>query len=147
MKFEARSLIRNDFSYHLAIPTRWDDNDMLGHLNNVLYYRFFEAVLVKFIIEEIKLDWRDGILSVQAVESFCKFHQPLSFPDLIDAGLRVGKIGNSSIVFEMALFGPNSETAAANGYMVEVLVDSKTRKSRPISSEQRALLKAFILSS
>jgi acyl-CoA thioester hydrolase len=147
MNNEVRSLTRNDFTYHLAIPTRWDDNDMLGHLNNVLYYRFFEAVLVKFIIEEIKLDWRDGILSVQAVESYCKFHQPLSFPDLIDAGLRVAKVGNSSIVFEMALFGPNSETAAANGHMVEVLVDSKTGKSRPMNSEQRFLLEAFISTS
>ena len=119
---------------------------MLGHLNNVLYYRFFEAVLVKFVIEEINLDWREGILSVQAVESFCKFHQPLTFPDVVEAGLRVAKIGNSSIVFEMALFGPNSQTAAANGYMVEVLVDSKTGKSRPMNRNQRALLEAFILS-
>ena len=145
MNSEICSLTRNDFTYHLEIPTRWDDNDMLGHLNNVLYYRFFEAVLVKFVIEEINLDWREGILSVQAVESFCKFHQPLSFPDVIDAWLRVEKIGNSSIVFEMALFGPNSETAAANGYMVEVLVDNKTGKSRVMSKGQRALLKAFTL--
>jgi acyl-CoA thioester hydrolase len=144
MNNEVRSLTRNDFTYHLAIPTRWDDNDMLGHLNNVLYYRFFEAVLVKFIIEEIKLDWRDGILSVQAVESYCKFHQPLSFPDLIDAGLRVAKVGNSSIVFEMALFGPNSETAAANGHMVEVIVDNKTGKPRPLNSYQRYALEAFM---
>jgi acyl-CoA thioester hydrolase len=139
-------LTRNDFTYHLAIPTRWDDNDMLGHLNNVLYYRFFEAVLVKFVIEEINLDWRDGVLSVQAVESFCQFHQPLSFPDVIDAGLRVAKIGNSSIVFEIALFGPDSETAAANGHMVEVLVDSKTGKSRLMNSDQRFLLEAFMQS-
>ena len=137
-------LTRNDFTYHLAIPTRWDDNDMLGHLNNVLYYRFFEAVLVKFVIEAINLDWRDGILSVQAVESFCQFHQPLSFPDVIDAGLRVAKLGNSSIVFEIALFGPDSETAAANGHMVEVLVDSKTGKSRLMNSDQRLLLEAFM---
>jgi acyl-CoA thioester hydrolase len=144
MNSEVHSLTRNDFTYHLAIPTRWDDNDMLGHLNNVLYYRFFEAVLVKFVIEEINLDWRDGILSVQAVESFCQFHQPLSFPDVIDAGLRVAKLGNSSIVFEMALFGPNREAAAASGHMVEVLVDSKTGKSRPINSDQRTLLEAFM---
>ena len=147
MNSEVCSLTRNNYTYHLAIPTRWDDNDMLGHLNNVLYYRFFEAVLVKFVIEEINLDWRDGILSVQAVESFCQFHTPLSFPDVIDAGLRVAKIGNSSIVFEMAVFGPNIEIAAANGYMVEVLVDSKTGKSRPFNSDQRALLKAFIKTS
>ena len=146
MNIEICSLTRNDFTYHLEIPTRWDDNDMLGHLNNVLYYRFFEAVLVKFVIEEINLDWREGILSVQAVESFCKFHQSLTFPDMVEAGLRVAKIGNSSIVFEMALFGPNSQTAAANGYMVEVLVDSKTGKSRPMNRNQRALLEAFILS-
>jgi acyl-CoA thioester hydrolase len=144
MNSKVRSLSRNDFTYRLAIPTRWDDNDMLGHLNNVLYYRFFEAVLVKFVIEEINLDWRDGILSVQAVESFCQFHHPLSFPEVIDAGLRVAKIGNSSIVFEMALFGPNSQTAAANGHMVEVLVDRNTGKSRPISKDQRVLLEAFM---
>ena len=98
-------------------------------------------MLVKFVIEEINLDWRDGILSVQAVESFCQFHHPLSFPEVIDAGLRVAKIGNSSIVFEMALFGPNSQTAAANGHMVEVLVDRNTGKSRPISKDQRVCLK------
>ena len=144
MNSEICLLTRSDFAYYLSIPTRWDDNDMLGHLNNVLYYRFFEAVLVKFVIEEINLDWRDGILSVQAVESFCQFHHPLSFPDVIDAGLRVAKIGNSSIVFEMALFGPNSKTAAANGHMVEVIVDNKTGKPRPLNSYQRYALEAFM---
>ncbi|NQW01417.1 MAG: acyl-CoA thioesterase [Rhodospirillales bacterium] len=143
MSSMVRAETRSDFTYNLDIPTRWGDNDMLGHLNNVVYYRFFEAVVVKFMTDEFKLNWRSDTENAQAVESLCRFHRPLSFPDLITAGLRVGRIGTSSITFELALFGPGQETAAATGHVVEVLVNVESAKSTPIDQTRRALLAKF----
>lgn len=134
---------RQSYSYQLEIPTRWGDNDMLGHLNNVVYYRLFEAIVVKFMTEEFDLDWTSGGENAQAVESLCRFHRPLSFPDVITAGLRVGRIGNSSVTFEVALFAPDDEEASATGHVVEVLVDVNTGKSKAIDASRRAVLERF----
>lgn len=134
---------RSDYLYQLEIPTRWGDNDMLGHLNNVVYYRLFEAIVVKFMTEEFNLDWTSGTENAQAVESLCRFHKPLSFPGVIAAGLRVGRIGNSSVTFELALFAPNDDTASATGHVVEVLVDTKTGKSTAIDDDRRTVLSEF----
>jgi len=136
---------RADFLYHLDIPTRWGDNDMLGHLNNVVYYRFFEAIVVKFMTEEFRLDWLSGTENAQAVESLCRFHKALSFPDVITAGLRVGRIGTSSMTFELALFAPGEDEASATGHVVEVLVNVATGKSTAIDTARRALLMPFCL--
>lgn len=127
----------------MEIPTRWGDNDMLGHLNNVVYYRFFEAIVVKFMTEEFKLTWHDGKQNAQAVESLCRFHKALSFPDVITAGLRVARIGTSSVTFELALFAPNEQEASATGHVVEVLVDVDTAKSTPIDADRRAILGTY----
>ncbi len=134
---------RRSYPYHLNIPTRWGDNDMLGHLNNVVYYRFFEAIVVKFMTEEFNLDWTGHHENAQAVESLCRFHRPLSFPDIITAGLRVGKIGSSSITFELALFAPGVDTPSATGHVIEVLVDVASGKSTPIDKERRAVLEQY----
>lgn len=136
---------RQDYPYHMKIATRWGDNDMLGHLNNVVYYRFFEAIVVKFMTEEFGLEWNDGRQNAQAVESLCRFHKALSFPDEITAGLRVGRIGTTSITFELALFAPSEEQAAATGHVVEVLVDVTTGKSTPIDEARRAILGKYEL--
>ena len=104
---------RDDFPYLISVPTRWGDNDMLGHVNNVVYYRYFEAVVVRFQMEETGVDWLKDKISPQAVETLCRFHRPLSFPETVDAGLRVGRIGNSSVTFNIALFGEKEKTPAS----------------------------------
>ena len=147
MTTKMRELTRDDFTYHHSIQTRWSDNDMLGHLNNVVYYRLFETIVVKFLTEEIKLDWKSKTESGQAVESLCRFHKALSYPDLIDAGLRVAKTGNSSVVFELALFGPEDDMASATGHVVEVFVDTGTGKSTPMGDLRREIFKKFMLPS
>ena len=134
---------RENFPYRMTIPTRWSDNDALGHVNNVMYYRFFEALIVRFQMQEVGVDWMKDRISPQAVESLCRFHRPLSFPETVEAGLRVDKIGNSSVTFAIALFSEKSETPAATGHFVHVFVDSETLKSQPIPAAVRAVYEKF----
>ncbi len=136
---------RSDYPYQMNVPTRWGDNDMLGHLNNVVYYRLYEAIVVKFMTDEFALSWQEGTQNAQAVESLCRFHKALSFPDEITVGLRVAKIGNSSMTFEVALFAPGDNLASATGHVVEVLVDTVSGKSTPMNGAQREALKKFFL--
>ena len=82
--FDPTRQTRKDFPYLIQIPTRWSDNDMLGHVNNVLYYRYFEAIVVRFLMEEAGIDWINDAVSPQAVETLCRFHRPLSFPETFD---------------------------------------------------------------
>jgi acyl-CoA thioester hydrolase len=134
---------RDDFPYRIEIPTRWGDNDMLRHINNVAYYRYFEAVVVRFQMQEAGVDWLNDPVSPQAVESLCRFHRPLSFPETVEAGLRVERIGNSSVTFEIALFGEGDATPAATGHFVHVFVDGATLKSHPIPDAIRKVLEKF----
>jgi len=128
-----------DYPYHMSIPTRWGDNDMLGHLNNVIYYRFFEAVVVRFMMEVVGVDWTNDPLNPQAVETLCRFHRSLSFPDVVDACLRVEKVGRSSVTFDIALFGPGHEEPAATGHFVDVFVDNETDRSASIPDDKRQI--------
>ena len=134
---------RENFPYRIQIPTRWGDNDMLRHVNNVAYYRFFEAVVVRFQMQEAEVDWLTDPVSPQAVESLCRFHRPLSFPETIEAGLRVERIGNSSVTFELALFGESGASPAATGHFVHVFVDVNTLKSHPIPETKRKVFEKF----
>jgi acyl-CoA thioester hydrolase len=134
---------RKDFPFLIQIPTRWSDNDMLGHVNNVVYYRYFEAVVVRFQMQEAGVDWINDAVSPQSVETMCRFHRPLSFPETVDAGLRVERIGNSSVTFAIALFGEKQETPAATGYFVHVFVNSKSLKSEPIPASMRDVFEKF----
>lgn len=134
---------RDDFPYRISVPTRWGDNDMLGHVNNVLYYRFFEAVVVRFVMEEAGVDWLKDEISPQAVETLCRFHRPLSFPETVEAGLRVAKIGNSSVTFDIGLFGEQDDTPSATGHFVHVFVNAETLKSQPIPEKKRKVLEKF----
>ncbi len=133
----------SDFPYRITVPTRWGDNDMLGHVNNVVYYRYFEAIVVRFQMEEVGVDWLKDKISPQAVETLCRFHRPLSFPETIEVGLRVERIGNSSVTFEIALFGEDGDTPAASGHFVHVFVDAETLKPQPIADDQRKIFEKF----
>ena len=104
---------RTDYRHFLAIPTRWMDNDIYGHVNNVVYYSYFDTVVNEYLIREGGLDIATGATIGLAVETFCQFHQPLTFPEVIDAGLRVGKLGSSSVRYEIGLFRMGQAEPAA----------------------------------
>jgi acyl-CoA thioester hydrolase len=123
---------RGDFPHHLAIPTRWKDNDVYGHVNNVEYYSYFDTVINTWLIREGGLDIHDGDVIGVCAESHCEFHGALAFPETVDAALRVGKLGRSSVRYEIGLFPQDGEEPAATGWFVHVFVDRATR--RPVEA-------------
>jgi acyl-CoA thioester hydrolase len=126
---------------HLAIvSTRWMDNDIYGHINNALYYAFFDTAINQYLIAEGGLDIGSGEVIAFAVESQCQYLQPVAFPDVIEIGLRVGKLGNSSVRYELAVFKQGVTLAAAAGYFVHVFVDRKTQRPVTIPEKIREAL-------
>jgi acyl-CoA thioester hydrolase len=119
---------RDEYPHHLAIPTRWKDNDVYGHVNNVDYYSYFDTVINTWLIREGRLDIHAGDVIGVCAESHCEFHGPLAFPETVDAGLRVGKLGRSSVRYEIGLFPEEGEEAAATGWFVHVFVDRDSRR-------------------
>lgn len=131
---------RTNYPYFLAIPTRWRDNDLYQHVNNVVYYAFFDTVIGHYLMTVGQLDYRADSVVGFAVETQCQFLQPLAFPDVVDAGLRVGKIGNKSARYEIGLFKQGDDAPAAVGYFVHVFVHRETNQSTPIPDKIRRAL-------
>jgi acyl-CoA thioester hydrolase len=123
---------RHAYAAFLTIPTRWIDNDIYGHVNNVAYYAYFDTVVNEHLIRAGGLDIRNGASIGIVVETACRFHKPLSFPETIDAGLRVAAIGRSSVRYEIALFRSGDDDAAATGRFVHVWVDRQHRRPVPV---------------
>jgi len=140
-KIETRAL----YPHVLAIPTRWMDNDIYGHVNNVVYYSFFDTVINEYLIREGGLDIAKGPVIGIAVETHCRFHRELTFPETVAAGLRVGKLGNSSVRYEIGLFGEGRDEAAATGHFVHVFVSRETRRPLPIPTRIRAALEKLLV--
>ena len=122
---------RAAYKHLRAISTRWMDNDVYGHVNNVQYYSFFDTVVNGYLIAHGALDPAKGGVIGLVVETHCNFFAPLSFPQTVDAGLRVGHVGQSSVRYEIGLFAEGVEAAAAQGHFVHVYVDRVTR--RPVA--------------
>ena len=137
---EVRTERRGDYPHYLNIPTRWMDNDVYGHVNNVVYYSYFDTVINEYLIRAGGLDIHAGSAVGYAVESNCRFHRPLSFPETVDAGLRVDHLGNSSVRYEIGLFRQGEMDAAATGHFVHVFVDRMTEQPTPIPASIRACL-------
>ena len=116
------------YPHHLQIPTRWMDNDIYGHVNNVVYYSYFDTVINRWLIHEGGLDIHDGPVIGLCAESHCTFHDSFSFPEVVTAGLRVGHLGDSSVRYEIALFGELAEEPSATGWFVHVFVDRASRR-------------------
>jgi acyl-CoA thioester hydrolase len=135
---------RADLPYHRPIPTRWADNDVYGHVNNVEFYAFFDTVINAFLIEEGGLDIYDGGVIGLCVESHCRFDRALAFPEVVDAGLRVGHLGTSSVRYDVALFGEGFEEPAAEGWFVHVFVDRAQRRPAPIPEDVRGALERLV---
>jgi len=130
---------RADYLYMLDVPTRWNDNDQLGHVNNVMYYSYFEAIVVRFLMREGGLDWAAAQVVPLAVETLCKFHRPLSYPDVVEAGLKVAKMGTSSVTYAIGLFTKGEAGPAAQGHFVHVFVDKQSNRPVPIPDAFRDL--------
>ena len=137
---------RSDFARFVPISTRWMDNDVYGHVNNVVYYSFFDTAVNQFLIEQGALDIESGPLIGLVVHSACDYFAPLSYPGTVEAGLRVGTVGTSSVRYEIGLFGPGVDQAAAVGRFVHVYVDRATRRPRPLAPALRRALAALEVS-
>lgn len=140
-----RNVPLSAYPYQFKIPTRFGDNDMLGHANNVAYSRYIETVVSYFQICEAGVDWATDRIAPVAVETLCRFHRSLSFPEVVHAGLRVGRIGNSSVTFLIGLFGESDQkVAAATGHFIHAYSDRSVVASVPIPDDKRAVYERFL---
>ena len=131
---------RAAYPHRMTITTRWNDNDVYGHVNNVEYYAFFDTIINAYLIREGGLDIHRGSAIGLCAESHCSFSAALEFPDDVEAGLRVGHLGTSSVKYEIGLFGSDGEGPAATGWFVHVFVDRESRRPVPIPSAIRGAL-------
>ena len=118
--------------------------DKYGHVNNMIYYGYFDTVVTDYLVRNAALDTSDSLAIALVVQSHCNYHAPLSFPEVIDCGLRIGKLGNSSIRYEIGVFGENQSGIAADGYFIHVFVDRQTRRPTSIPANIRTALQPLL---
>jgi acyl-CoA thioester hydrolase len=135
---------RESYRHFQRIPTRWMDNDVYGHVNNVVYYSYFDTVVNQYLIEQGVLDIEHSTVIGLVVETQCRYFAPISFPDLVHAGLRVAKLGNSSVRYEVGLFRNEESAAAAQGHFVHVYVDRASRRPAALPAPMRAALEKLL---
>lgn len=131
---------REGYPHIETLQTRWADNDVYGHVNNVEYYAFFDTVINRWLIREGGLDIHAGDVIGVCAESHCTYRDGFSFPDDIEAGLRVGKLGNSSVTYEIGLFAVGADEPSATGWFVHVFVDAATRRPAEMPPQLRESL-------
>lgn len=131
---------RDRYPHHEPLDTRWADNDQYGHVNNVAYYGFFDTAVNRWLIARGLLDpAASGVIGL-VVETGCRYHRPLSFPDRLSVGLRAAHVGRSSVRYELAIFREGDDAAAAEGHFVHVYVDRETRRPTPLAEDFRRAL-------
>jgi len=135
---------RDAYRHFQTIATRWMDNDVYGHVNNVVYYSYFDTVVNQYLIEQRVLDIGASKVIGLVVETQCHYFAPLTFPDLVHAGLRVARLGNSSVRYEIGLFRNEEKTASAQGHFVHVYVDRASRRSTTVPADMRAALEKLL---
>lgn len=133
-----------DYPYVTSITTRWMDNDIYGHINNVAYYSFFDTAANQFLIERGGLDIATGTIIGLVVESKCQYHAPLAYPQTLRAGVRVDKLGNRAVTYGIAIFSATDDAAAAHGHFVHVFVERTTRTPTPIPDPLRSALQSIV---
>ena len=135
---------RSEYPHFLSIATRWMDNDSYGHVNNVNYYSFFDTAVNRYLIDEKVLDiHQDGTVGL-VVETGCSYFSSISFPDTVHAGVRVAKLGNSSVRYEIALYRNEEPLPSAAGHFVHVYVERRTNLPVPIPARARAVLERLM---
>jgi acyl-CoA thioester hydrolase len=135
-----RSETRAAYKAFQTITTRWMDNDVYGHVNNVQYYSFFDTAVNRWLIEQGVLDIHNGAVIGLVVETSCSYFKPIAFPETVHAGIRVAKLGNSSVRYEVGLFRDDDDTVSAAGYFVHVYVDRASNRPVPLPEPLRAAL-------
>ncbi|WP_278491847.1 acyl-CoA thioesterase [Acinetobacter gyllenbergii] len=136
---------REQFKFFFPIQTRWADNDLYGHVNNVTYYSYFDTAANSLLIQKTGFDIHHSEIIGLVVDSACSFQQELSFPEVVEVGVAIGKIGNSSLRYELAIFKQGQQQAAAQGHFVHVFVDRESRKSTAIPEAMRDALNHYLL--
>jgi acyl-CoA thioester hydrolase len=136
--------VRGDYRHFLNITTRWMDNDIYGHINNVQYYSYFDTVINRYLIEQGVLDIHAGDVIGLAVESHCNYFSSAAFPQDIEAGLRVAHLGRSSVRYEIGLFVAAREAAVAQGHFVHVYVDRGSDRPVDLPQKLRACLQTLV---
>lgn len=134
---------RSDYPHTFALQTRWSDNDMFGHVNNVEYHRFFEQAVVSFLMKTCGLDLLTSPVIPFAAENLCRFRRSLSWPEQVTVGLMVEHLGKSSLRLGLALFGEGQDEAAAEGYWVQVFVDRASQQPVTIPESLRQALQPY----
>ncbi|MBU6257324.1 MAG: acyl-CoA thioesterase [Burkholderiales bacterium] len=140
----ARELLRPDYRYCRAVTTRWADNDIYGHVNNAVYYQYFDSVINRYLIEEGGLDIRGGIVGF-IVRSECDFLSPVHYPGEVEVGVAVAALGRSSVRYAVALLRPGEDAPCARGAMVHVFVDVASGRSVPIPDALRRALQRLTI--
>jgi acyl-CoA thioester hydrolase len=126
---------RHAYPFFTRITTRWMDNDLYGHINNAIYYSFFDSAVNGYLIERGALDIHSGNVIGLVVETHCNFFAPLQYPQTVEAGIRVGRVGSSSVRYEIGLFADGAASSAASGHFVHVYVDRASRRPAPVSGD------------
>ena len=135
---------RGRYRVFQTIATRWADNDVYGHVNNVVYYSWFDTAVNSHLIDQGALDIHDGDTIGLVVETQCNYFAPLAFPQKVEAGIRVARLGGSSVRYEVGLFAQGEPLTAAHGHFVHVYVDRQTRRPVVVPAKLRSVLEALV---
>lgn len=136
---------QSDYVYFHDIDTRWKDNDIYGHVNNVEYYSYFDTAVAAFLISKLGLYFKDSPVIAYVIETGCTYYESIAFPDRIKVGVRIVKLGNSSVHYELAIFKNNGQSACAQGHFVHVYVDRTSNTPTPIPTNVRQAMAAIAL--
>ncbi|KAI0088377.1 thioesterase [Irpex rosettiformis] len=141
---QLKARTRSDYPFFLSYRTRWSDNDQYSHINNSIYYHYFDSVVNTYLITHCNLTPPHGEQIGLVVSSFCHFFAPLAFPSILDLGLRVSKLGKSSVAYEIGVFEEGKDQPSAVGGYTHVFVENKSRKSAAISTRTREGLERLL---
>ncbi|MCW5299508.1 acyl-CoA thioesterase [Herbaspirillum lusitanum] len=135
---------RADYPHFHALQTHWMDNDVYGHVNNVVYYSWFDTAVNHFLMASRALDIPGGDVIGLVIETHCNYFAPVSFPDTVQIGVRVASVGNSSVRYEVGIFREGGDTAAAQGHFIHVYVDAATRRPVTVPERMRSVLQTIL---
>lgn len=142
---DPRNNTRADYRHFLAIQTRWMDNDAYGHVNNVVYYSYFDTAVNEYLMRVGGFDFRSDPVIDYVVETSCRFFRPLAYPETIEAGMRVARLGRTSVTYEIGLFARGADAPAATGRFVHVWVDRATERPAEVPAAIRAALAPLVV--
>nr|MDP2189958.1 thioesterase family protein [Rhodoferax sp.] len=135
---------RSAYKVFRTMGTRWIDNDAYGHVNNVVYYSWFDTAVNAYLIEQGVLDIQHGETIGLVIETQCNYFAPLAFPQTVEAGIRVARLGSSSVRYEVGLFAQDAPLTAAKGHFIHVYVDKQSRRPVPLPLDLKSVLETLV---